>query len=128
LAVKTGWIVFINGPFIAGSWPDLRIARSKLHHIIPKDEFYLADRGYRAQNTPGVTKDDIPEHERPKMNWLMARHETVNTRFKDWGILKHRFTLAEHRHRYIFYAIAVITQVEISSGMYDWGEYRDPSF
>jgi hypothetical protein len=30
LAVKTGWIIFINGPFIAGSWLDIRISRSKL--------------------------------------------------------------------------------------------------
>ena len=122
LALATGWIVWINGPFRCGNWPDLRIARSALHDMIPRGEFYLADCGYRARDTPVVTKNDIPANERDRMNKLMARHETVNTRFKDWGILLNRFDFAEEKHAVVFYAIAVITQIEIASGMFDWGE------
>ena len=123
VAISTGWIVSINGPFLCGNWPDLQIARSKLHFMVPHGEFYLADRGYKAPYTPGITKDDIPALERNKMNWLMARHEQLNRRFKEWGILDNQFNFVEGKHRYVFYAIAVITQIEIAGGSFNWEVY-----
>ena len=27
IAIRTGWIVWINGPYPPGDWPDVRIAR-----------------------------------------------------------------------------------------------------
>ena len=35
IAIKTGWIVHINGPFLCGRWPDFEIARTKLHDMMP---------------------------------------------------------------------------------------------
>ena len=83
VAISTGWIVSINRPFLFRSCLDLQIARSNLHFMVPCVEFYLADRGYKAPYTPDITKDDIPASEQNKMNWLMARHEQMNRRFKE---------------------------------------------
>ena len=35
--MQTGWIVWVNGPFPAGDWPDLAVARHVLHHML--DDF-----------------------------------------------------------------------------------------
>ena len=122
LCIKTGWIVSINGPFLCGSWPDLRIARSKLHMMLSHGEYYLADLGYRAAYTPVITKNDVSPTDKLRMNWLMARHEQVNRRFKAWGILGNVFNFEEKKHKPVFYAIASITQIEIMSGCFDWGQ------
>jgi len=42
ICIATGWIVWINGPFPCGAWPDLRIARSSLHDALFNDEMYIA--------------------------------------------------------------------------------------
>ena len=55
LACKTGYIVHYNGPFLCGDWPDLRIACNKLHHMLPRGEYYLCDGGYCCQHSPGIT-------------------------------------------------------------------------
>ena len=51
----------------------------------------------------------------------MARHETVNRRFKQWKILGgERFRHPEELHGDVFNAIAVITQIEIENGAHIW--------
>ena len=88
IACKTGYIVHYNGPFICGSWPDLRIARLKLHKMLPIGEYYLCDDGYRCKYSPGITKRDIPATELNLKTSIMAKHESINRRFKQWGILQ----------------------------------------
>mmetsp|Transcript_5759 Transcript_5759/g.13556 ORF Transcript_5759/g.13556 Transcript_5759/m.13556 type:complete len:209 (-) Transcript_5759:54-680(-) len=118
ISIKTGYIVHINGPFLPGAWPDLKIAREQLHYMLPEGELYLADCGYSARDAPSITKNDIAPWERRRMGILMARHETINTRFKKWKILKHQFRHQEELHGPVFTAIAVITQMEIESGCF----------
>ena len=120
IGITTGYIVHINGPFWCGAWPDLRIARSHLHTILPDGELYLADSGYFDQFAPSVTKNEILPEERRRMMTLMARHETVNRRFKQWAILHDQFRHSEDLHEDIFTAIAVITQLEIENGAHTW--------
>ncbi|CAJ1954972.1 unnamed protein product [Cylindrotheca closterium] len=121
IAIKTGFIVHVKGPFKAGTWTDKKIVKLELHGKLAPGEYYLADGGYTNKNAPVITKNTIPQHERAKMNAIMARHETINGRFKDWQILENRFRHGEHRHRGVFTAIAVITQVEIETGMHVFG-------
>ena len=45
--IQTGVIVWINGPFPCGEWPDLKIALSSLVHMFEEDECEIADNGYR---------------------------------------------------------------------------------
>ena len=41
IAIQTGWIVWVNGPFMCGNWPDLRIARDSLHAELEAGEGYI---------------------------------------------------------------------------------------
>jgi hypothetical protein len=47
LCIQTGWIVWLNGLFPCGAYPDLQIARSYLFHCLEIGEKVVADRGYR---------------------------------------------------------------------------------
>jgi len=44
--IKTGYLVWINGPFPAGAFPDVSIFRSCLAHELDEDERVEADDGY----------------------------------------------------------------------------------
>jgi len=120
IAIKTGYIVHINGPFLPGAWPDIKIANSLLHHMLPQGEYYLADCGYYKVNAPSITKNEVAPFERGRMGTLLARHETINKRFKSWEILKQTFRHEEELHGPVFTAIAVMTQLEIESGGFVW--------
>ena len=129
LCIKTGWIVWINGPYEAGSWPDINIFRDSLKSHLEENERVEADDGYRG---------DAPEHIKcPKcmgnpeeylfmQQRVRNRQETVNKRMKNWGALKqvwrHRFT----GHAEVFRAVAVVTQMSIENGepLFQCG-YRD---
>jgi len=43
-------------------------------------------------------------------------HETINGRFKTWGILQQTYRQDIRRHDEVFRAIAIMTQLAISNG------------
>jgi DDE superfamily endonuclease len=91
VCIKTGKIVSFNGPFECGTWPDLKIFRSRLRGMRSVGEKVIADRGYR-----GDARTITPDHAKSAnhyraMNKARARHETINGRLKTWGILKQVF-------------------------------------
>jgi len=47
---------------------------------------------------------------------VRARHETVNKRLKQFGILKRVFRQELCKHKTVFTAVAVITQIAIRNG------------
>ena len=49
LAISTGDIVHINGPFPCGNFPDLKIFRAKLKGMLEDGEMVEANRGYRRE-------------------------------------------------------------------------------
>ena len=57
ICIQTGWICWINGPFPAGTWTDLRISRECLVDELKPWELLLADNGYSGAY-----------HERPQNN------------------------------------------------------------
>lgn len=116
ISIATCYIVHINGPFLCGDWPDLRIARRWLHNRLNPTEFYLADSGYRSGTGPAVTRRAIPRERRPEYNALMARHETINRRFKEFAILGHKYRNEEEKHGEVFHCIAVLVQIELLFG------------
>lgn len=115
LSIATCYIVHINGPFRCGEWTDRRIARNWLHSRLRPHEYYLADAGYRGPG-PAITRNDLPRHRRVTFNQLMARHETVNRRFKEFAILRHRFRHGERKHGDIFRCVAVLVQIDLERG------------
>ena len=117
ISIATGLLVHINGPWWCGEYPDIRIARMKLNGLLPAGEYYFADVGYRDANaSPAITRHEVPPHERRAFDVLMARHETVNRRFKEWGILQQKFRHDEPSHYHVFRAVAVLVQMDIMDG------------
>jgi hypothetical protein len=122
LNIMTGDIVWINGPFPCGRYPDITIFRSALMHELQPGEKVEADLGYRGERTKvrlPVPGDDIQQRVR-------SRHETVNRRFKQFICLNRVFRHDLGKHGSVFGAIAVITQLEIENGdkLFDIKEYR----
>ena len=46
LAIKTGDIVWLEGPLPCGNWPDIKIFWAAMVHYLDKDERVEADDGY----------------------------------------------------------------------------------
>jgi hypothetical protein len=117
ICIKTGWIVWVNGPFPAGTWPDLNIARLSLVHFLDEGECYVADGGYADGNQWASTPNGLNDYEQRTKALARARHETVNRRFKIFGCLSQRYR--HHNlalHGTIFHAIANIVQLTIRFG------------
>jgi DDE superfamily endonuclease len=116
ICIQTGWIVWKNGPYPCGSFPDITIARDRLHNYMAIGEMYVADRGYKdgrqygdcptGYNTPGQRMRGI----------VRARHESVNARIKKFKILSTAFRNQLKYHYMAFHAIVNALQVEIQEG------------
>ena len=62
---------------------------------------------------PNEMVDSLGTQVKIKAN-VRARHETVNGRFKDWGILSRTYRHIPSSHASVFRAIVVITQISLS--------------
>ena len=122
LSINGGDIAHINGPFPCGFNPDIHIFCSKLIHMLEEGEMVEADRGYRGEPTKvRIPVDYMSNHQRRQKNHARARQEMVNRPFKQFGALSqhfhHRVTMNDmKKHKVVFYAIAVITQISINNG------------
>jgi len=116
LCIRTGDIVWIHGPFPCGRWPDLKIFRYGLMHILSNGEKILADAGHRGEPGHIVT---------PMGQDVRGRHETVNKRFKQWNILHRVFRHNLQKHQSAFGALAVITQLALENGQPLYGVTYD---
>ena len=118
IAIRTGLIVWINGPFPCGSYPDVNIFERDLLGMLGKYERVEADKGYSKfdpthAKTPAFSRGKKQEE---IQNRVRARQETINKRLKQWGVLKHRFRNHLDHHHLVFGAVAIITQLSILSG------------
>lgn len=111
VCIKTGWIVWISGPFPCGKWPDLKIARQALVAALDIGEKFIADSGYRSGGVFSVTPNGANDDKQYMQSKVRARHEVVNRRLKQWGVLGQRFRHDLSVHQTIFYAVANITQM-----------------
>ena len=91
LCIRTGHIVWAHGGLPCGEWPDLRLARNAYVEFVKPGEFTMADKGYNDSQYFYPTRDDVTS---ARQKEIMARHETVNRRLKQFGVLGLRF-----RHR-----------------------------
>jgi hypothetical protein len=131
----SGDIVWCNGPFPCGIYPDIEIFRRGLIQELDdarrrtgRIEMVEADKGYRGEILYAVVPDDNADVDQRRMKYRVAqRHETVNKRLKQWGCLKRVFRHNIQKHQSVFDAVAVITQLSIRNGepLFDV-EYNDP--
>ena len=98
-----------NGPFKCGSNTDLTIFRSGMKAALAQGETVIADKIYRDARC--ITPDCLSEQERRLAATIRARHETINSRFKKFAVLRNRFRHHRSRHSYCFHSIANVTQL-----------------
>jgi hypothetical protein len=116
ISIQTGWIVWKNGPYPCGAFPDIKITRDKLvHHLIP-GERYVADRGYRDGGLHADTPTGFNNPKQRMQSLVRARHETLNSRLKKFNILSTRYRNNINTHYLIFHALCNVLQVEIEQG------------
>ena len=46
LCIETRWIVWVNGPFPAGEWSDMKIMRSGINQYLENCECHVGDGGF----------------------------------------------------------------------------------
>ena len=89
-----------------------------MSHLEP-NERVEADDGYVGEAPQHVkcpkSFTNKPETEAMQQR-VRNRQETVNNRFKFWGILRQVYRHDIPKHGYVFRAIAVITQISINNG------------
>ena len=102
--MQTGHIVWVYGPFPCGAWPDLKMFRRKLMHMLEFGECVEADKGYMGEEHHTKVKTR-------KGSVARARHETINALLHNWNAFTSTF-----RHGIVFDSVAVITQLMIESG------------
>ena len=119
VAIISGEIAWINGPYPAGQYNNLIIFHESLQTFLDAGERVEADDGYEGEAPLKVkcpSSIGIPEEKHRKMGIVRRRQETVNRRFKQWGILAHKFRHDLGMHGRVFSAIVVISQLAIEHG------------
>lgn len=109
--IATGHIVWVNGPFPCGAWPDIKIFRYRLKQILAAGECVEADRGYRGDPSVLTPDDYLTLSERKAKGTARARHEAVNTRLKFYGCLAVPFRHELKKHKAFFCLAVVCTQM-----------------
>ena len=119
ICILTGDIVWINGPYPAGSYPDISIFRDGIMHHLDPFERVEADDGYIGEAPRHVKCPMSFTHNKNNeamQSRVRRRQETVNKRFKDWGILRQIYRHHPTNHGDVFRAIAILTQMAINRG------------
>ena len=113
ICIVTGDIVWVHGGFPCGAWPDLRIARHAIVYELDPGEQIIADGGYR----DGFHYFDTPSGRHDYRDRLKsearARHETVNSRLKQFNVLSGIFRHQYRLHPMCFMAVAHLTQFSL---------------
>jgi hypothetical protein len=116
ICIQTGWIVWKNGPFPAGDWPDLKIGRLWVVHKLLADEKILADGGYADGNAYFETPTGMNNQDQKMKQVARARHETCNARIKQYQVLRQTYRHPLSSHMYCFHAVVNVIQLEIMMG------------
>jgi hypothetical protein len=112
-------IVWVNGPYAAGKYPDIDIFCSGLAHWLDEFEWVEADDGYIGEAPQKVKRPGCPSYpteNQGMQNRVRSRQETINERLKNWAILNVMYHHDLMEHGNVFRAIIVITQIGINGG------------
>jgi hypothetical protein len=122
VCIKTGDIVWVNGPFIAGRHDVTIFAEDGLKNALADDEAVEVDSGYQGDDqlkNPSVSQS---RKDRIEKSRVRARHEIVNSWLKKFSVLDDVFRHnSKEKHQICFEAVAVITQLRFKfhGGLYD---------
>ena len=132
VAIISGDICWVHGPFLCGeiSDYDIFVSPGGLMRELDEGERVEADNGYQ-RGDPLLVKSRSGATHHPLLrgirNNVRARHETVNGRMSMWGCMSKVWHHSWTKHQTAFYAVAVITQLEIENGepLFEVRNYRD---
>jgi hypothetical protein len=116
LCIQTGWVVWRNGPYPCGAYPDLKIAREKLVHNLRHGEKYIADRGYKDGGEYADTPTGFNNPSQRMKAIVRARHEHINSRLKKFKVLSTTYRNKLDTHHMVFNALINTLQIEIEVG------------
>lgn len=108
ISIHSGDIVWASGGVPCGLYPDIKLAKELYVHFA-ENEVTLADKGYRDQNY-------FKNPENPFEKRILARHETLNGKLKNFAILSDRYRHPLKKHPIVFHACVNIVQVLINEG------------
>ena len=94
-------------------WPDLRIFRDRMIYALERNEWIMADKGYRDGFQFVISKESGPEWYQEMTAKVTARHETINSRFKRFKVLSTPFRHGVESHEAVFAAIACAVQCDL---------------
>ena len=116
ICINTGHICWIGGGIRAGQCNDLQLAeRSFVTRLLP-NERVVADKIYTSNKTfIGPPKRGHHKHGK-LLKKIMARHENINKRFKDYKLVKKRWRHDWRKHNLTILAIGQIVQFRILTG------------
>jgi hypothetical protein len=116
IAIFENKLVWIKGPRPAGEH-DITVFRKKLKSKIPRGKRAVGDNGYKGEkaiiSTPN--RQDAPEVRKFKSR-ARLRHETFNSRIKNFKCLDVRFRHGIKKHKIVFEAVCVICQYQLENG------------
>jgi hypothetical protein len=113
VSILGGDLVWIQGPYPAGKFTDIKIFNKVLRHFLDPGERVEANEGYVGHPNKIKCPQNVGN---PAEKWAMqgrvrACRETLNGRLKNWGILSQVYRHYIMRYGEVFRPCAVVTQL-----------------
>jgi hypothetical protein len=119
MCIKSGMIVWFIGPFVA-STNDGTIFMNELAHLLCESEGVEVDAGYKGHGKLKKKMISISREQRKQKSAVRARHESINSRLKQFNVLNFSFRHLNlgsddmmFKHDICFGAIVVITHLKM---------------
>lgn len=105
--------MWAHGGLPCGEWSDLRLSRNAYINMVQEEEYTIADKGYNdTQYFLFPTKDNTRTR---KIRTILARHETINRRIKQFRVMGCRFRHQLHLHPRCFHAVINLIEITIEN-------------
>lgn len=117
--IRSGKIVWINGPYPAGRFNDLAIYRLGLKAHLRVGERVWGDLGYRGELTIVTKFHARSSVEYDEIQQARSRHENINGRLAAFGALHQCWRHDRNKHYLVVNAAAVIYNIECTL----WGPH-----
>jgi hypothetical protein len=118
VSILMGDLVWIQGPYPAGKYTDIKIFKKVLRQFLDPGEQVEADEGYIGHPDKIKCPQNVGT---PAKKWAMqgrvrAHQETLNRQLKTWGIFSQVYRHNIMWHGDVFWVCAVVTQLTIENG------------